>query len=217
MEHILPKSPQHWNGWAGFNEVDGSEWIHRIGNLTLMGPADNRPGKKYNDNFAKKRREAYQDSSIMLTRRLSQYDDWNPTNIEIRQREMAKLAVCVWKFVLTPDLRDLRRLAENQLGVPATLHNYQWEGVAFLYSDLTPALLADEMGLGKTVQTSVALALLLNGQSEIRRVLIVAPASLTINWMMELSTWAAISSGTARTGYTHANAKRFIYCQSRFL
>ena len=84
---------------------------------------------------------------------------------------------------------QLRRLAENQLGVPATLHNYQWEGVAFLYRSHS-ALLADEMGLGKTVQTSVALALLLNGQNEIRRVLIVAPASLTINWMMELSTWA---------------------------
>ena len=98
VEHILPKSPQHWSGWASFNEVDESEWIHRIGNLTLMGPADNRPGKKYNGNFAKKR-ESYQDSSIMLTRRLSQYDDWSPTNIKIRQREMAKLAVCVWKFV----------------------------------------------------------------------------------------------------------------------
>lgn len=90
---------------------------------------------------------------------------------------------------------QLRRLAENQLGVPATLHNYQWEGIAFLYRSHS-ALLADEMGLGKTVQTSVALALLLNGQNEIRRVLIVAPASLTINWMMELSTWAP--SVTAR-------------------
>ena len=90
---------------------------------------------------------------------------------------------------------ELRRFAENQLGVPATLHNYQWEGVAFLYRSHS-ALLADEMGLGKTVQTAVALALLLNGKSEIRRALIVAPASLTINWMMELSTWAP--SVTAR-------------------
>ena len=94
-----------------------------------------------------------------------------------------------------PNTLELRRLAESQLGVPATLHNYQWEGVAFLYRSQS-ALLADEMGLGKTVQTAVALALLLNGQNEIRRVLIVAPASLTINWMMELSTWAP--SVTAR-------------------
>ena len=103
---------------------------------------------------------------------------------------------------------QLRRLAENQLGVPAMLHNYQWEGVAFLYRSHS-ALLADEMGLGKTVQTSVALALLLNGQNEIRRVLIVAPASLTINWMMELSTWAP--SVTARRIQGPARAREAFY------
>ena len=103
---------------------------------------------------------------------------------------------------------QLRRLAESQLGVPATLHNYQWEGVAFLYRSHS-ALLADEMGLGKTVQTSVALALLLNGQSEVRRVLIVAPASLTTNWMMELSTWAP--SVTARRVQGTVRAREAFY------
>ena len=87
------------------------------------------------------------------------------------------------------DAPELRRLAEGQLGVPARLHDYQWEGVAFLYRSPS-ALLADEMGLGKTVQAAVALALLLNGQSEVSRALIVAPASLTTNWMAELETWA---------------------------
>ena len=81
----------------------------------------------------------------------------------------------------------LRHRAEKRLGVPAALHDYRWEGVSFLYRS---ALLADEMGLGKTVQTSVALALLLNGRSGAGRVLIVAPASLTTNWMDELETWA---------------------------
>lgn len=84
---------------------------------------------------------------------------------------------------------QLRRIAEKHLKVPAMLHDYQWEGVAFLYRTHS-ALLADEMGLGKTVQTAVALTLLINGHSEINRALIVAPASLTINWMEELSTWA---------------------------
>ena len=88
-----------------------------------------------------------------------------------------------------PDVEALRSLAESQLSVPKKLHDYQWEGVAFLYRS-SAALLADEMGLGKTVQTAVALGLLVNGNNNINRALIVAPASLTANWMMELSTWS---------------------------
>ena len=54
------------------------------------------------------------------------------------------------------DAPELRQYAEDLLGVPARLHDYQWEGVSFLYRSHA-ALLADEMGLGKTVQTAVAL------------------------------------------------------------
>ena len=82
----------------------------------------------------------------------------------------------------------LRHRAEGMLGVPGRLHDYQWEGVAFLYRSRA-ALLADEMGLGKTVQASVALALLLSAQNDMNRALIVAPAALTTNWMSELATW----------------------------
>ena len=89
----------------------------------------------------------------------------------------------------TGDPRHMRQLAEKELGVPSVLHDYQWEGVAFLYRSRA-ALLADEMGLGKTVQTAVALALLLHGQRGVNRALIVAPASLTVNWMNEIATWA---------------------------
>lgn len=87
------------------------------------------------------------------------------------------------------DVTTLRQMAEEELGVPATLRDYQWEGVAFLYR-ARGALLADEMGLGKTVQAAVALALLLRRDNGIRRVLIVAPASLTTNWLREIHAWA---------------------------
>ena len=83
----------------------------------------------------------------------------------------------------------LRRYAEDMLGVPARLHDYQWEGVAFLYKTQA-ALLADEMGLGKTVQAAVALALTLSARNEMSRALIVAPAALTMHWMSELTIWA---------------------------
>ena len=84
---------------------------------------------------------------------------------------------------------ELRHRAEAMLSVPSKLHDYQWEGVAFLYRSRS-ALLADEMGLGKTVQASVALALLMTARNEVNRALIVVPAALITNWMSELEVWA---------------------------
>ena len=98
VDHILPKSPQHWIGWTGFNSDDIGDWVDRIGNLTLMGPTDNKPGPKYNGTFTKKR-ESYQGSGIALTRELRQYDDWTPSVVKARQREMAERAVRVWGFI----------------------------------------------------------------------------------------------------------------------
>ena len=98
VEHILPKSPQHWSSWVGFDDVEGADWAHRIGNLTLLDQADNKPGLKANGNFAKKR-ESYRDSGVALTRELQKYDEWTPTNIEARQLEMARHAVRVWAFI----------------------------------------------------------------------------------------------------------------------
>lgn len=87
------------------------------------------------------------------------------------------------------DLAKLRVRASNNLSLPATLHDYQWDGIAFLCRRRS-ALLADEMGLGKTVQATVALALVLSGDSDMNRALIVAPASLVANWISELERWA---------------------------
>ncbi|MCY3710131.1 MAG: DEAD/DEAH box helicase [Caldilineaceae bacterium] len=77
-----------------------------------------------------------------------------------------------------------RQKLSNSL--PHSLRPYQWEGVDFLRFRQS-ALLADEMGLGKTVQTAVALRAC---QEEFRRVLLVTPTSLCLNWQRELETWA---------------------------
>ena len=110
--------------------------------------------------------------------------------------------------IIANDAEQLRDRAARELGVPATLHEYQWEGVAFLYRSQA-ALLADEMGLGKTVQTAVALALLLQAQNEVRRAIIVAPTSLTVNWMREIATWAP--SITARRVIGDAREREAYY------
>ena len=46
IEHILPKASRHWPGWHGFDDANPDEWIHRVGNLTLLGRQDNKPGTR---------------------------------------------------------------------------------------------------------------------------------------------------------------------------
>lgn len=107
------------------------------------------------------------------------------------------------------DVAHLRHLAEKELAVPASLHDFQWDGVAFLFRS-SGALLADEMGLGKTVQAAVALALLLQGRHPvIGRAIIVAPASLTLNWQKEIDRWAP--SITVRRVSGDARAREAYY------
>lgn len=61
---------------------------------------------------------------------------------------------------------------------------YQRAGIAFA-SKRAATLLADDMGLGKTIQVIG----LVNAIESIRKILIVCPASLKLNWARELAKW----------------------------
>lgn len=63
---------------------------------------------------------------------------------------------------------------------------FQTAGIEYMLQR-ADVLLADEMGLGKTIQVIG----LINANTSIRRVLIVCPASLKINWKNELMKWSA--------------------------
>src|SRR5947208_9989291 len=88
-------------------------------------------------------------------------------------------------YLLQPPLEDL--FAGRQVELPFQPYPYQIKGIAFLMPRYA-ALLADEMGLGKTAQVIIALRLLL-GSSLIRRVLVVCPKPLVVNWTRELKIW----------------------------
>ncbi len=89
-------------------------------------------------------------------------------------------------YLLQPPLETW--LAGQELIMPFEPFPYQYEGIAWLFSQGS-ALLADEMGLGKTMQTITAIRLLLrSGQT--RRILLVCPKPLIPNWQREFKMWA---------------------------
>lgn len=90
VEHIYPQTP------------DGEKWtnhaqiINRLGNLTLLGKRLNTSIK--NADFATKKDKAYQDSYILLTNELVNYDRWTADTVEARQEELSRLVFDIWKF-----------------------------------------------------------------------------------------------------------------------
>ena len=89
-------------------------------------------------------------------------------------------------YLLQPPLQTW--LAAQELVMPFEPFPYQYEGIAWLFSQ-SSALLADEMGLGKTMQAITALRLLLRS-GQVRRILLLCPKPLIPNWLREFHLWA---------------------------
>ncbi len=100
-------------------------------------------------------------------------------------RDVVKLADRL-RLLLEPPLESL--FARGSLKFAHAPFPFQLDGVAFLYPR-HEALLADEMGLGKTMQAITAVRLLVH-QGQLRRVLLVCPKPLVVNWQREFALWA---------------------------
>ena len=70
-------------------------------------------------------------------------------------------------------------------GLLKTLRPFQVEGVSFICNKNGRAILADEQGLGKTIQ-GIAFT---QQPQDLKRTLIVCPASVKLNWVMEIKDW----------------------------
>lgn len=97
IEHILPRAGHHWEGWHGFGDENKEDWIHRVGNLTLLGRQDNKSGDSGNRNFVVKQ-GVYSKSAVQITREIGDCDNWSPHEIRKRQKRLADRAARVWSF-----------------------------------------------------------------------------------------------------------------------
>lgn len=88
---------------------------------------------------------------------------------------------------------------------------FQVEGARFLLGR-EGALLGDEMGLGKTVQVLLAV----NADPTIRKVLVICPASVKLNWEREAKRWLVrpfetlVLSGTTPSPIPHPQGGLFV-------
>ncbi|MDF1736550.1 MAG: DUF262 domain-containing HNH endonuclease family protein [Minwuia sp.] len=93
IEHVLPENPG--DDWAEVSDADVESSVYRIGNMILL--EDKLNSLAGNSSFESKKNQ-YRKSSISDALKLSEFDElWNVTEIDKRQKKLAKLATTVWR------------------------------------------------------------------------------------------------------------------------
>jgi superfamily II DNA or RNA helicase len=158
------------------------------------------------------------------------------TDVSDMLRRLRRLDVLEESYHIYPDAEEFvqQRLYEARMrGVVAEIHRdpaahplrttllktallpYQLEGIAFV-AGAGRAVLADDMGLGKTIQ-GVGVAEFLAREANIRKVLIVCPASLKSQWRNEINRFCdrdvqLIAGRSAERTSQYANDCFFTIC-----
>lgn len=120
---------------------------------------------------------------VRAAARLSrEVEGWHAEHVRRRELKRARIAF----------LKDVESGRQTLDVVKGKLYPYQKDGMLHLAFG-ERAMLADEMGLGKTVQ-AIAACELLRRTRRIRRVLVVAPASLKAEWEEQIAKFTALPS-----------------------
>lgn len=113
---------------------------------------------------------------------------------KVEVRSECKVGSVVFKVLSCNHTIQERKLQDRQIDNKLLdgriLYPFQLKGAEFARDSGFRCLIADEMGLGKTIQ---AVSLLVNFP-ELRPALIVAKASLSVNWMREIANGARLIS-----------------------
>lgn len=91
LEHVLPENPEQF--WATVSADDAEAYYKRIGNLAILQASKNsRIGNK---SFSEKQ-TIFAKSTYYWTQAIGKQDDWGLKEIEVRQRNLARIAPQTW-------------------------------------------------------------------------------------------------------------------------
>ncbi len=102
IEHIMPQSLDESGTWEAMLGDDWEEvhrtWLHRLGNLTLVGYGHN-PSLS-NLPFLKKREHelGFKHSAVRLNHYIREQDKWTAAQMRERGAELARRAVWIWPY-----------------------------------------------------------------------------------------------------------------------
>jgi len=92
VEHILPEGAD--SPWGEFRQEQVDRYVHRLGNLALLEATLNREASTRS--FSEKA-EIYSRSQFETTRSIRGVE-WSPSDIDTRQRQMARIATAIWNL-----------------------------------------------------------------------------------------------------------------------
>lgn len=90
IEHIMPVKANDWD----ILKEDHGEYLWKLGNLTLLGGEYN---KKSTNKVFNEKKGVYEFSQVQLTKELLEYEEWTIETIQERQKNLAEVAVNIWK------------------------------------------------------------------------------------------------------------------------
>lgn len=91
VEHLYPQNPKD-----NARLDDHDDWVHRIGNLTLLASKWNVTTK--NGDFQMVKFPLISKSFLFLSKWVKDRTSWGPAQIEARQNEFAEIAPKVWTY-----------------------------------------------------------------------------------------------------------------------
>lgn len=100
LEHILPVSEEYGKHWKKFRNCKHSDYVNRVGNLTILREQDNVGIPEFNGQDLDGKREVYRNSEAKITVMVVEKAQsvWSPSTIKNREEYLARLATEVWQF-----------------------------------------------------------------------------------------------------------------------